>query len=391
MVKNYLDRLWSKLRQDPLLTTLLVLTAAYFFLYYLTDPARPANIFNGWLGYQDKALYPLGWFGYFDQGQYLRLAHTLANFDFSELHKTYSYGIGYPLVAVPFIWLGFNSDPFVFFNFATFLFAAYAIYRTAKQLISPFAGFIAGFGLVFATPLIHYVDQPWNSTVCLLTMSAILVALTVKKVKKWHVLVLGILLGWAFAARYVDILWLGILALAAIYRGPFKTLAKQTILLAIGASLLIAPVLYSQYKVFGSPFRTPYVNHIGLGGKGGSDQGLAAYSTKRIPNASLALLISPRLAGSKDNDRGLFIDMFWALLAIPGAVILWRRKNHRLFVGCFVAMTIAASLFYLSFRASTADSLKFGELHYFKTLWPGLVLLAAAYLDHLFKLSSRKR
>jgi hypothetical protein len=375
------------MRRDPILLVLLVLAVLYFVVYYVTDPARPAGMFSWFFGYHDQAKYPLGWFGYYDQGQYLRLAHTLASLKFSQLHATYSYGLGYPLVAVPFIWLGFDKDPFVFFNLAAFVFAAYAIYRVAKQLISPFAGFLAGFGLVFATPLIHYVDQPWNSTVCLVVMSAILIVLTIKKVNKWHALVLGLLLGWAFAARYVDVIWLGALALAALYRGSFKTLVRQSVFVAIGLALLVTPVLYSQYRIFGSPFRTPYVNHIGLGGQGGSDQGLGAYNINRIPTAAMALLVSPRIAGSPDSDRGLFIDMFWALAAIPGAFILFRRHNHRLFFACFIVFGLIASLFYLSFRASTAGSLKYGELHYFKMLWPGIVLMATVYFDHLMRLS----
>jgi 4-amino-4-deoxy-L-arabinose transferase-like glycosyltransferase len=375
MLKLYPRRLWITMRRDPVLLALLVLAAAYFVLYYFTDPAKPGSVF------------PQGWFGFYDQGQYLREAHTLASLKLSQLHTTYSYGFGYPLVAVPFIWLGFDRDPFVFFNLAAFVFAIYAVYKTAKWLVSPFAGFLAGFGLLFATPLIHYADQPWNSTVCLVVMSAILLALTVKKVNKWHFLLLGILLGWAFAARYVDVIWLGVLALASLYRGSFKTLARQSVFMVIGLAMLVAPVMYSQYKIFGSPLRTPYVNHIGLGGAGGSDQGLAAYNVTRIPKAALALFVSPVLAGSKDNDRGLLIDMFWVLAAVPGAFVLFRGTNRKLFLSCFVVFGLLASLFYLSFRASTPGSLKYGELHYFKMWWPGMVILAAAFFDRLMRLT----
>lgn len=388
MLKVAFKQFWLGLRQDRTLVILLLSAIVFFGLYYLTDPVRQTGLFPDWLVHAPPANAYKGWFGYYDQGQYLREAHTLAGFHWHELHSTYSYGVGYPLVAVPAIWLGFNRDPFVFFNLVAFVFAIYAVYTVARRLISPFAGFVAGFGLLFATPLLHYMDIPWNSSVCVVVMAAILLTLIQAKITKWHALMLGLLLGWAFAARYIDVIFLGSLALAAMYRGSLQSLRKPVLYLAIGAVIVATPVLYSHYKIFGSPFRTPYINHIGLGGVGGSDQGLQAYSLRRVPRAALALFVSPRLAGSHDADRGLLIDFFWALAAIPGAVLLLRQhafKKYRLFVWTLLGVGLVASLFYLSFRASTVDSLKYGELHYFKMLWLPLTILAAAYIDRLWQ------
>ncbi len=367
--------------KDPLLATLLLLSGAYFFLYYITDPARPADMFS-WLGFNDAAMYPKGWFGYYDQGQYLRLAHTLADFNFSQLHQTYTYGVGYPLVAVPFIWLGFDKDPFVFFNIAVFLFATYAIYKSGRRFISPLGGFLAGFGLVFASPLLHYVDQPWNSTICLLAMSIMLLIASSRKVTRWHALAVGFMVGWVFAARYIDVIWVGLIALASLYRGSLKQLMKLVLYMAIGLILWLAPVLYSHYRIFGSPLRTPYVNHIG-GVGGGSDQQASAYKLNRAPNAALGMFVGPRVAGYPDTDRGLLNDMFWILAAIPGVLLLIKRK-HRVFFTTFLIATIIAFIFYLSFRASTPYSIKYGVFHYFKMFWPGLILCAVAFFDYLY-------
>jgi hypothetical protein len=385
MLKPYAQRLWSVMRRDPVLLTLLLIAAAYFILYYITDPVRPGGMFTG-LGYQDWGSSYLGWFSYYDQGQYLRLAHTLAGFHFHELYTTYTYGVGYPLVAVPFIWLGFSKDPFVFFNFAAFIFTIYAVYKVGYRLISPFAGFLAAFGLMLATPLIKYVDQPYNSTVCLVVISVILLTFTTKVITKQRAILLGLLLGWAFAARYADVFFLGLLALAAVYRGSFKVLVKHAAYMAVAGSIILIPVLYSQYKVFGSPFRTPYVNHLGIGGVDGSDQGLKAYNIKRAPRAGLALLVSPRLAGGTDGNRGLFIDFFWAFLAIPGIIILLKKRENKVFFYTLIAVGFASTLFYLSFRASTTWSLRYGWLHYTKMFWPCLAILAAAFFDYIFVL-----
>jgi hypothetical protein len=390
MTRQLLQKFLNFFRRDPALTALLILSAAYFMLFYLTDPNLPSGAYSALLPFQDNALYPKGWFGYYDQGQYLRLAHTLADFNFTQLHHTYTYGLGYPLTAVPMLWLGFSSDPFLPFNLFVFVFAIYAVYRAAQRLISPLAGWLAGFGLAFATPLVQYVDQPWNSTVCLLAMSGILLVASKQKLTKWHAAALGLLVGWAFAARYVDVLWLAPLALTSLYRGSWRTLLKWSIGLVIGMSVVIVPVLYSHDRYFGSPFRTPYVQHIGIGGAGGSDQGLQAYKLNRVPHAALGMFVSPRWAGSQDTDRGWLIHMFWIIAAVPGVVIMM-RKSRKLFLGTFLLMAIIASVFYLSFRASGPDSLKYGTLHYYKLFWPGMVVLATAYFDSLLRRAVKQK
>lgn len=378
-------------RRHSILFVLLGLAGLYFLFYYLTHPYRPAGMFV-WSGFSDTTATAAGWYSYYDQSQYLNIAHILASLDFGQLssldsngHKMYSYGLGYPLVAVPLIWLGFRVDPFVLFNLIAFVFAVYAVYRAAKTFISPLAGWLAGFLLIFATPLVFYTVLPWNSTVCLFAVSGILVLATLTKLTKYHALVAGLLVGWAFAARYIDVIWLSFLAVASMYRGSFKLLAKQTVLIIIGMAIVIIPVLYSHYKVFGNPFSTPYVNHLGKGNIGSSDQGLGAYSLERIPTAALGMFAGPRLAGSHDTDRGWLVSMFWVLCAIPGAIILLRRMKYKLFLVTLIGATIAAFLFYLSFRASGPDQLKFGTLHYFKMFWPGLVILATVFIGDILQ------
>ena len=81
----------------------------------------------------------------------------------------------------------------------------------------------------------------------------------------------------------------------------------------------------------------------------GSDQGLGAYHLSQVPNSALAILVSPLWAGSTIGYRGLLIDFFWALAAIPGCVLMWRRRTQRVFLGCAAGMLAADWVFYLSF------------------------------------------
>lgn len=379
-----MTRFWNKLTRDPYLFWLLVFSGFYFLFCYFTDPVRPANIFSHWFfGFHDYAKSSMGWSGFNDQGDYLRLAHTLANFNFSQLHHTFLYGLGYPLVAVPFLWLGLGKDPFVFFNLFAFIFAIYATYKAARHFISPVGGLLAGFGLAFATPLVTYVVQPWNTTICLVTVSGILLVATVKKVNRWHFLILGVLVGWAFSARYADAVFLGILALAALYRGSFKKMLKPFVFFIIGACIFTLPTLYAQNSIFGSPFKTPYVLHM-ENGQAGSDQALSSYDLGNVRRRAVATLVGPRSLELPDTSRGLLVDMFWTLAAIPGFFILYKKSRQKLFLVTLAGFTIVVSVFYLSFRGVADDAVKFGLLHYFKMLWPGAVIFAVAFFDNAF-------
>ena len=93
--------------------------------------------------------------------------------------------------------MGLNYDPFVVFDGLTFVFVAVATYVVAKRLSggSEVIGAVAGFGLVFASPLIVYVDEPWNSTVCLLAAAVILLLGTSPRRRWWHPSVMGLMVG----------------------------------------------------------------------------------------------------------------------------------------------------------------------------------------------------
>lgn len=391
-----LNKLYPSLRpsaipqEKRMLFFALSISALYFLFYYFTDPVRPPNVFTGILGFHDTASTTLGWYGFIDQGSYLRLAHTLASFDSSQLSATFTYGLGYPLVAVPFIWLGFDADPFLFFNLFAFIFALYATYKFAFRFVSPQAGLISIFLLAFATPLVHYTDQPWNTTVSLSAVSAILLLATTKKMQSWHLTAVGLFIGLAFAARYVDAIFLGLLALGAIYRKqPRLQLLRHVGFLAIGVLFFTLPVLYAQYKVFGSPLRTPYVHHE-MAGKQGSDQQLSSYSLSDVPDRAVDMLAGPRVTGRNDAHRGLLTEMFWMILAIPGIYIALRAKEGRLFFATLATFTIVVSVFYLSFRGAGVGSLKFGLLHYFKMLWPGVTIFSLIFMNRIVTKATKR-
>lgn len=372
-MQKKLKNLFSRKHVDPILVVLILMAGAYFLLRYSAHPMEPTPLKNGW-------------FGFFDQGSYLDLARTLADRHFGLLKQTYTFGLGYPLVAVIPLVLGNPLDPFKWFNLLTFVTAVAACYQFGKHFISTRAGFLAAFGLAFASPLVEYTVQPWNSTVTLFALAILMLFATLKRTTILTALTAGLLVGWVFAARYIDVVWLGLLALTCLYRSglTIKRLAVLVVVMGVGLSVTVGGVLYSHYKVLGSPFKTPYTKHIGLGTDTASDQAASSYGFDNIGNDTLGIFVSPKLAGSKDEQQGLLMGMAWVLAAIPGFYFLIRDRRSRLVAATMLGIFIVSSLFYLSFRASTAEQVKYGVLHYFKFQWPLLAVAAAAGFERLF-------
>ena len=346
---------------------LAVLSAGLFAYVYVIDPGRPGE------------LEPLGWFGHSDQGSYLLLAKDMADFHLPA--KDFTYGLGYPAVAVPFIWLGLNYDPFVVFNGLTFVFVAVATYVVAKRLSggSEVIGAVAGFGLVFASPLIVYVDEPWNSTMCLLAAAVILLLGTSPRPRWWHPSVMGLMVGAGFAARYIDVVWLAAMAGAAIWLGPREQRVPGALAGAAAALVIIVPVLIAHQQVLGSVFTTPYESHYDPAHV--ADQDVGAYDITRVPEATFGEFVSPFLLGQRFGGQPFLQGMFWSLLAIPGAVLALRRgARFRLLVAVTVAGAIVATVFYMSFRGSGPGAVQYGGLHYLKMWWPALAILSALAL-----------
>jgi hypothetical protein len=355
---------------DPLLWLLIAMSAAFYAYRYYIEPTRPG------LGSA------LGWFGYFDQGAYLVMAHDLSHFSLPA-HQ-FVYGLGYPVAAVPFLWLGLDYDPWMIFDGIAFVFAAGASFVVAGRLFGRIAAGIAGFGLAFATPLVFYCLTPWNSTVSLVALVSLLLLATSPTPAPWHPFLVGALVAWGFSARYADVLWLGAVGVVAALRSRSSTADLRPLVIAgLTALVLTIPVFAAHWEAFGSPFTTPYSLHTGPPGPtaGITDEDLGAYSLSRVPRAAFGMFISPFLLGARQPGSPLLADMFWTLLALPGAVIaLQRGRRFRALILVTVVSAFLGSVFYLSFRASGPGAIQFGTLHYFKLWWPVAAILAAGAL-----------
>jgi hypothetical protein len=98
------------------------------------------------------------------------------------------------------------------------------------------------------------------------------------------------------------------------------------------------------------------------------------------------MFISLFLLGAKQPGFLPLADMFWTIAAIPGAVIGFMSSRFRPLFMVTVVGWIAASVFYLSFRATGAGGIQYGTLHYFKMRWPVAAILAAGVFAWLANL-----
>jgi hypothetical protein len=347
---------------DPLVWILGALAVALFTYIYVIDPGRPGEFT------------PVGWFGFADQGQYLQMTRELSEWGLGE--DSFRYGLGYPILAVPFLWIGLDYDPFAIINGIAFVFTIVGTYTVGVRLQGRLLGGIAALGLLFATPLVSFTVQPWNSTVSLIALVLVLLIATSPRIGLLPAVGLGVAVGMAFAARYVDVVFVGAVALAAV-TARRREWHGRDIFIAAGVGLaIIAVVLVAHQIVLGSAFTTPYESHV-RGETTGSDQDLSAYRLSAIPESTFGMFVSPFLLGQRYGGEPMLQGAFWFLLAIPGVFVAWRRLvTQRAVLVTSVVASVISVLLYASFQGAGAGSVQFGSLHYFKMWWPLWALLA---------------
>ena len=253
------------------------------------------------------------------------------------------YGPGYPALAVPFAGIGLYGwpfeDPFLPANFAIFLLTVSATYLVGRRLLGEWAGVAAALALVFATPLVRFVTLPWNTTVCLGAVAVTLLVALRPVVGPLEAAFLGLAVGFAYSARYVDALWIAIIALAILVarvpseRESWRVLAG----LVGGAAIPLLPTFYLHWRVFGNPFTQTYTFHHNVG--------RAQFDVSDIPSHGLQAFVSPYFfADEPTKTSPLLSIMFLVLLAPLGAWFLLRApRGPRLIIAAGYALASAAA------------------------------------------------
>lgn len=331
----------------------------YFLYFYAGHSARPGAAFR------------LGWFGWYDQGQYLIEARAIRGGLLDP--KLYQYPFGYPAVGALFLGIT-RSDPFIVPNLLAFAATIGLFYEICRRYLGNAFAVLGSLLLIAATPLTDLTVVPWTTTPALLTVAFwAYLALVRQKVGYALAATGGALLAWTYAARGGgEIALLSPLGAALLwhFRKEEKIWIKS--LIALGVFVAGAAVnLWWTREVFGS-FVHPYFRAVLARG----------FRPSAIPSSLWGALVYSGKEG--EFWPPLLRQGFWLILAPVGMVLAVMKAERRAVHLALAIGLVATFLVTASFPAFNARHLKFYALHYVKAWFPIAGFYALYSLKTLF-------
>lgn len=348
-----------RVTRPPFSWVAVVFTLAYVACY-LAYPSLPGN-----------SPHLEGWWGWFDQGQYLKSVKALASGKLDpEFHW---YPMGYALLATPFYRM-MPVHPYFLPNLALLLTSVWLYLAIVAELeLNRLAGFAMLVLCVLASPLVfqqHVI--PWTTTpamtvllwVSYLYVRSINCGLTLSRAA-----CLGIAASLMLMTRPTDILalvpvYVHLLlkdAFGAIRSRALKPFLPKIAAAAMGAGLVAAAALALHVAIYGwAP--SSYMAHS-------SRFGLDFHL---IPFRFYVIFISP--AAFYGEGQGIIVRfplIVFGLAALVYCLAFWHR-----YAG-LPAMVLVYIMIYLSYPDLLPSGLwRFMAFHYYKWVFPMLGLLA---------------
>jgi len=196
---------------------------------------------------------PLVWDNWHDQSVYFLMANKLMDGSFSAADYK-EYGLGYPILAIPFIVL-FRDSIFYYHSFfipnlLMFLATVYLTFSLMKKSTKNFWLPILGISaFLFVSPYLIWFVEPWNGHIADFGIIAIVYFLMrdPDTVTKKSIIFASLLAGWMFAARYVEIIWVLPIFIAFFIFKPKK------MLYFFPCIIIICLVLFSHWVYLDDP------------------------------------------------------------------------------------------------------------------------------------------
>lgn len=333
------------------LYALLLLATCIYVIAYLRNPHTPSGTGQGW-------------WGWWDQGQYLKSARALANFDFKG--NSHWYPLGYPVVGALFVKL-LPQHPFLIPNLLCFLGIIALLFRIFTRLLSRLESILL-IAFAMAQPLVlEHLVIPWSTIPTQFGTYLVIALLVMQRPERKEFLRAGLVGAAMVLFRPGDLLFLlPIFAASGLARRNPRSLWRDGIAVVAIVLLGATVLMVSNKLVFGRFWLTPYtaiVRDIGFGVGG-------------MHLDALALLVDPKPLYGIDTPV-LLARYPWLLITLPGLVVLGRRLGWRaLGLPLSLLLTFFFYLSYRDFDASTA--FKFSTVHYL--LWMVPLCLLLAYL-----------
>lgn len=356
-----------------------IVLALFYMGYYLADPSLPGN----------NRAYPLGWWGWFDQSQYIESARALRAFDFSPARHWFP--LGYSLLAAPFTgWLPMH--PFFFVDLGALLIAYAAFLSFARRLdVAPSASAVVFVLVAMADPrLAKTWAEPWNTTVsaALIWMSFAVVAAQFAAAAverdRWRLARLaglGLLLGALPLVRPTDALIGAVCGCTVVGAEIWRKQARvrDAVALLVGGLIVVVPYALLYLRIYGLHETAYVVQSRTLG-----------FAVSQLPWKTYVLLIEPH--PWFPDGVGLLARCPWIVLALAGIVpVLAGLRGAARLAACMLAVSIVAySILFFSYIDLLPSGLwRYENVHYFKWAFPALGLFALLLMREL--LGKRRR
>jgi hypothetical protein len=302
-------------RSDPIGFRLAFIASVFLILAYLTWPTRP------------------DWPTYYDQSYYLAMTRQLSQGYLTP--QAFRYGLGYPVLAVPFYYL-IGQDALFLPNLVAFIGSIYFFYLFFCSITNELVAKVSILFLMFATTLpFHHVIW-WSHGIVILGF-AVLSYLTTRPVTNSKLLLAGAITGYAFFTRYTDAALYVPLLVYIIWKGKKRW---GPVLMVIGAIPFIALTFGAQWLVFGDALYSPYRTEFGTV--------LNYFQLNELPyHFFLTFLYFPEdlaigMAGGVKMT--VLIGAFYLIFAPMGCVLLYRASEKK---GLILTMITSAVLIVL--------------------------------------------
>ncbi len=330
-----------------------------------------------------QALYPLGWWGWFDQGQYLRSLRAFAALDLRP--SEHWYPLGYPLLGAPFA-SALPSEPFLLVDLACLLasFAGFVAFARGCRIGVP--GAVGAFllGTLGSQSVRENWVIPWTTTPACAAIWLFL-ALCVRHLdaaadepqpaRRRRLLLAGLLASLIGLFRPSDLL---LPAVAAVLLGAWSLRDRtwrwtDPLLLLLGGLLPLLPYGLLYLRIYGLHPTAYMVNSRGMG-----------FQFGELPMKTELLLIAPRPWFS--SGSGLLMRLPWMVAGFAGMLLLpcLQQRVARRGLTLLTAMMLAYMALFFSYVDLLPSGLwTYKNVHYFKWLLPGFALLGVVFLRAL--------
>lgn len=373
-------------RRLPMLVSLvgLALTAIYVSSY-VGNPAVPGN----------HGRFPLGWWGWWDQSQYLLSARSFAHADFSPAHHWYPPG--YSVFGAPFLLLS-ASHPYLLPDLACLLasYAGFLLFARTVGVGPRWAALLFLLATCGSEALRDVWAEPWNTS---LSSALIwwLLALTARHLAGDGIARRGPLpavpAGVIRRRRLSSLAGLGALAAIIPFTRPtdgllvaiwaagaglaairLRALRTGDLLAMLASAVVVAvPEALLWLRIYGTHESQYMINSRSLG-----------FEFASVGWKTYLLLLTPR--PWFPFGAGLVQRLPWILPGLAGMLALpWiSRGPARMMLGLLALMIAAYSLLFFSYVDLIPSGLwRYNNVHYFKWTLPGVALFGFLLLRAL--------